>query len=52
MEIKENEKEGICEICGGGGADYVEDPYNSEMEGESYQRWLCSYCYNDLKSNV
>lgn len=51
-----NEK-AICEECGAVNSpdnpvDYIEDPYDAEINDFHIERWLCLDCYNDKQGNI
>lgn len=54
LEEIERRKElpGYCDICGCEHADYVQDPYQYEMNGYIVHRWLCRHCYSDLLGDI
>ena len=53
MEEREEQHQCECE-CGKheGKVEYVIDPYQEEIYGETEWRWLCERCYEDLAMDI
>ena len=49
---KQLEKNQKCERCGAAEADYVADPYKSEIDNVEEMKWLCDDCYNDIAADI
>ena len=43
---------GYCSCCGSELADYVADPYYSDMYGETHMVWLCPSCYESRCGDI
>lgn len=50
-QLEKNKKCG-CERCGASEADYVADPYKSEIDNVEEMKWLCDACYDDIAADI
>jgi formylmethanofuran dehydrogenase subunit E len=41
-----------CERCGEPFANYVNDPYQADINNREVKRYLCRSCYNDIAGDI
>ena len=54
-EIKKEESilcDDCCERCGDIHAEYVENPFQYEMNNIEVMEWLCADCYSDIAGDI